>query len=137
MSPIGGEASRSAARRRSEIVTVVTPRGPVDVMHQEMRGLRKGSGWRTFWYARRAGKKDWAEATTPQEAIRRAILLPPKRRAAWLDQAVAEARSKLDAASVADRDTGEVSSDAAPAAGLAGRESEQPEASAAEGTVKA
>jgi hypothetical protein len=69
MSPIGREASRSAARQRLEIVTVVTPRGAVDVMHQEMRGLRKGSGWQTFWLARRAGQKDWVEATTPQEAI--------------------------------------------------------------------
>ena len=67
-------------------------------MHQEMRGLREGSGWRTFWYARRAGKQDWAEATTPQEAIRKATLLPPKKTAAWLHKAVAKARSKLDAA---------------------------------------
>jgi hypothetical protein len=48
----------SADRNRSPIVTVPTPRGRVDVMHQEMRGLRKGSGWRTFWLARRAGKQD-------------------------------------------------------------------------------
>lgn len=79
-------------------------------MHQDMRDLRKGSGWRTFWYARRTGKLDWAEATTPQEAIRKATLLPPKKMPAWLDQAVAEARSQLDAASVADQDAGEVPS---------------------------
>ena len=79
-------------------------------MHQEMRGLRKGSGWRTFWLARRAGKQDWVQADTPQAAIRKATLLPPKKAVGWLDQAVAEARSKLDAASVADQDTGEVQS---------------------------
>ena len=64
------------------------------------------AGWRTFWLARRAGKKDWAEATTPQEAIRKATSLPPKKRPAWLDQAVAEARRQLDAASVANPEGG-------------------------------
>jgi hypothetical protein len=100
----------SAARNRSPIVTVPTPHGRLEVMHQEMRGLRKRSGCRTFWYAGRTGKKDWPEATTPEEAIRKATLLPPKKMAAWLDQAVAEAQSKLAAASVADQDTGEVPS---------------------------
>jgi hypothetical protein len=102
-----------------------------------MRGLRKGSGWRTFWYARRAGKKDWAEATTPQEAIRKATLLPPKKSAAWLDRAVAQARSQLEATSVANpEDDGEDSGQAAPPVELAASESEQPEAGAGEGTRK-
>jgi hypothetical protein len=128
----------SADRNRSPIVMVPTPRGRVDVMHQEMRGLRKGSGWRTFWLAKRAGKKDWAEATTLQEAIRKATLLPPKKRAAWLDRAVGEARSQLEATGVANPgDEGEVSGQAAPPAELSASESEQPEAGAAEGTLKA
>lgn len=136
MSLSGGEASRSAARKRSEIVTVVTPRGPVDVMHQQMRGLRKGSGWRTFWCARRAGKKDWTEATTAQEAIRKATLLPPRKRASWLDRAVAEARSQLQATSDANpEDESEDSAQAVPPAELAASESEEPEAGAAEGTL--
>jgi hypothetical protein len=83
-------------RNRSPIVTVPTPRGRVDVMHQEMRGLRKGSGWRTFWLARRAGKQGWAQADTPPEAIRKATLLPPKKAVAWLDQAAADARKQLE-----------------------------------------
>src|SRR5437763_2051512 len=49
-------------------------------MHQEMRGLRKGSGWRTFWLAKRAGKQDWVQADTPHAAIRKATLLPRRRR---------------------------------------------------------
>jgi hypothetical protein len=70
----------------------------IDVVHQEMRGLRKGSGWRTFWLARRAGKRDWAQADTPIEAIRKATLLAPKKAAAWLDQAAADARKQLEEA---------------------------------------
>ena len=92
------EVPASAARKRTQIVTVLTPRGSVNVMRQEMRGLRKGSGWRIFWFARRAGKHDWAQATTPTEAIRKATLLPPKKAAAWLGQAAADATRQLDEA---------------------------------------
>ena len=104
------QCQEAPARNRSPIVTVPTPRGRVDVMHQEMRGLRKGSGWRTFWLARRAGKQDWVQADTPQEAIRKATLLPPKKGAAWLDQAAADARKQLEEADVAGSgaDSGEV-----------------------------
>jgi hypothetical protein len=86
------------ARRRSETVSVDTPRGRVDVMRQEMRGLRQGSGWRTFWFARRAGKQEWAQANTSKEAIRKATLLPPKKAVGWLERAVAEVRDQLDEA---------------------------------------
>ena len=48
-----------------------------------MRGLRRSSGWSLFWIARRAGRTDWSESTTPLEAIRRATLLPPKKPPAW------------------------------------------------------
>jgi hypothetical protein len=57
----------SADRNRSPIVNVTTPRGRIDAMHQEMRGLGSRSGWHKFWLARRTGTHDWAEATTPRE----------------------------------------------------------------------
>jgi hypothetical protein len=99
-----------ADHNRSPIVTVPTPRGQVDVMHQEMRGLRKGSGRRTFWLARRAGKQDWVQADTRYEAIRKATLLAPKKRAAWLHRAAADARKQLEEADFAGSgaDSGEV-----------------------------
>jgi hypothetical protein len=76
-------------------VTVGTPRGPVEVVRQEMRGLRRGSGWTWFWLARRAGHNDWHEASTPAEAIRRAILLPARKPPAWLREAGATAEQQL------------------------------------------
>ncbi len=57
-----------------------------------------------FWLARRSGTHDWAEATTPREAIRRAALLPAKKAPAWLDAAVADAEQQLAGASDADGD---------------------------------
>ena len=81
----------SSVRNRSAIVILSTPRGPVELARQEMRGLRRSSGWSLVWIARRAGKTDWSEATTPREAIRRATLLPPKKPPAWLTTAAADA----------------------------------------------
>jgi len=80
------------------------------VMHQEMRGLRKGTGWRTFWLARRAGKQDRAQADTPHAAIRKATLLAPKKQVAWLQQAAADAQKQLEEADLAGSgaDCGEV-----------------------------
>ena len=86
----------SADRNRSPIVSVTTPRGRIDVMHQEMRGLGSRSGWHKFWLARRTGTRDWVEATTPREAIRRAVLLPAKKTPGWLDAAVREAERQLE-----------------------------------------
>ena len=86
----------SSVRNRSTIVTVSTPRGPVEVACQEMRGLSRSSGWSLFWIARRAGRTDWSESTTPREAIRRATLLPPKKPPAWLIAAAAEAERQID-----------------------------------------
>jgi hypothetical protein len=88
-------ARGSAVRNRSESVTVGTPRGPVEVARQEMRALRRGTGWTWFWMARRAGNVDWQEATTPAEAIRRAILLPARKLPEWLRQAAASAEAQL------------------------------------------
>ncbi|HEY2438458.1 MAG TPA: hypothetical protein VGH93_14850 [Solirubrobacteraceae bacterium] len=85
----------SAVRNRSEPVTVPTPRGPVEVVRQEMRGQRRGTGWRWFWLARRAGTVDWHEASTLAEAIRRSILLPAGKPPVWLREAAATAEQQL------------------------------------------
>jgi hypothetical protein len=87
----------SAVRNRSETVTVVTPRGEVEVVRQEMRGRRRGSSWTWFWLARRRGIGGWSEASTAHEAIRRAMLLPPRKLPAWLNDASAEAERELTA----------------------------------------
>jgi hypothetical protein len=88
-------ARGSAVRNRSESVTVATPRGHVEVARQEVRGLRRNSGWTWFWMARRAGNVDWHEASTAAEAIRRAILLPARKPPEWLRQAAASAEAQL------------------------------------------
>jgi len=92
-------ARGSASRNRSESVTVETPRGAVEVARQEVRGLRRNTGWTWFWMARRGGNVDWHEASTPDEAIRRAILLPARKPPAWLREAAATAEQQLLAAS--------------------------------------
>lgn len=106
----------SAVRNRSEIVTVVTRRGHVEVARQEVRGLRRGSSWRWFWVAHRAGGSAWSEATTAREAIRRAMLLPPRKLPAWLHEAAAEAERQLMAAET-DNATGSAESSASAAVG--------------------
>ena len=88
-------ARGSAVRNRSEAVTVGTPRGPVEVVRQEVQGLRRNTGWTWFWMARRAGNVDWHEASTATEAIRRAILLPARKPPAWLREAGATAEQQL------------------------------------------
>jgi hypothetical protein len=60
-----------------------------------MRGLRRGSGWTWFWMAGRAGNVDWHEASTPAEAIRRAILLSARKPPGWLREAAATAEQQL------------------------------------------
>jgi hypothetical protein len=85
----------SAVRNRSEVATVPTPRGPVDVLRQEMRGLRQ-HGWTWFWLARRSGQTDWCQATTARDAIRKATLLPSRKPPAWLPEAARSAESQLD-----------------------------------------
>ena len=88
-------ARGSAVRNRSDPVTVGTPRGPVEVVRQEVRGLRRNSGWTWFWAARRARSVDWHEATTPAEAIRQAILLPARKPPEWLREAAATAEAQV------------------------------------------
>lgn len=92
----------SAIRDRPEIVTVVTPRGGVEVLHQEMRGLRRGTSWTWFWLARRKGSSGWNEASTAREAIRRAMLLPPRKLPGWLNEVAAAAGRELTAVETAD-----------------------------------
>jgi hypothetical protein len=87
--------SASAVRNRSEIVTVMTPRGPVDVVRQEVRGIRQAKSWAWFWIARRKGRSDWSEASTAREAIRMATLLPPRKPPSWLLEAALEAERKI------------------------------------------
>jgi hypothetical protein len=64
-------------------------------VRQQVRGLRRNSGWRWFWAARRAGRLDCQEASTPAEAIRRAILLPAGKLPAWLGEAAATAEQQV------------------------------------------
>jgi len=64
-------------------------------MRQEVRRLRRNSGWTWFWAARRAGKLDWQEASTATEAIRRAILLPAGKPPPWLREAAATAEQQV------------------------------------------
>lgn len=87
----------SSVRNRSETVTIVTPRGEVEVVHQEMRGQGRRSSWKWSWLAHRRGSGRWTEASTAREAIRRATLLPPGKLPAWLNEAAAEAERKITA----------------------------------------
>jgi hypothetical protein len=100
----------TAVRNRSETVTVATPRGPVEVARQQMRGLRQRSSWTTQWLARRKGRTDWAQADTPREAIRRATLLAPRKPPPWLAEAAADAGRLIDEQAVPDDDVVEGSS---------------------------
>jgi hypothetical protein len=88
-------AGVSAVRNRSQVVTVDTPRGFVEVARQEIRGLRQGSSWRWFWVARRKGRSDWSEAPTAREAIRRATLLSPHKPPAWLRDTASDAERQI------------------------------------------
>ena len=88
-------ARGGAVRNRSEIITVPTPRGPVEVVRQEMQGLNQRRSWTWFWLARRKGKTDWSEASTAVEAIRRATLVRPGKPPSWLDDVGAQAERAL------------------------------------------
>jgi hypothetical protein len=76
-------------------MTVQTPRGPVDLVRQRWRSQRAGSRWEWEWLARRAGQRDWKEASTAREAIRQATLLAPGKQPGWLTAAVAESERGL------------------------------------------
>lgn len=87
--------SGSAVRNRSPIATVTTPRGPVHVARQEMRGVQGRRGWQWFWVARRGASRDWAQATPAREAIRRAVLLAGGAAPGWLADAAASAEAQI------------------------------------------
>ena len=74
---------------------MTTPRGAVEVVRQQVRGLRRNTGWSWSWMARRAGSVEWHDAATAAEAIRRAILLPARKPPAWLHEAGATAEQQL------------------------------------------
>jgi hypothetical protein len=100
-------AASTAVRNRSATVTVQAPHDQVEVVRQEMRGLRQRSSWATFWLARRKGRNDWAQADTVREAIRRATLLTPRKPPQWLLEASADAERMIDDQAVPDHDPGE------------------------------
>ncbi len=104
----------SAVRNRSETVTVATPRGPVEVVRQQTRGLTRGTSWRWAWLARRRGSGGWSEASTAREAIRHAMLLPPRKVPAWLNEAAVEAERQMTAVEAEDADAPATESPTAP-----------------------
>jgi hypothetical protein len=86
-----------AVANRSDPVTVATARGPVEVVRQQWRSQRAGSGWQWEWLASRGEQRDWKQGTTAREAIRQATLLAPGKQPGWLTAAVAEAERGLSA----------------------------------------
>ncbi|MFZ0042572.1 MAG: hypothetical protein WAK93_14770, partial [Solirubrobacteraceae bacterium] len=84
----------------------------VEVVRQEVRGLRKGSGWEWEWVARRRGQQEWRHGTSAREAIRQARLVAAGQHPAWLAQAAARAEREL---SGAETSGGPASGDAADA----------------------
>jgi hypothetical protein len=84
-----------AVAKRSEPVMVATPRGSVEVIRQQWRSQRAGSRWEWEGVARRRGQRDWQQAASAREAIRRATLLAPGKQPGWLTDAVAEVEREL------------------------------------------
>ncbi len=84
-------AGRSVANR-SQTITIQTPRGPVEIERQRLalapREQRLAMG---VWLARRHGQRDWKQAPTAREAIRRATLTAPRQQPGWLLDAAAQA----------------------------------------------
>jgi len=88
-------AQNTAVRNRTDIITVSTPRGPVEVVRQEMQGLKQRRSWTWFWLARPKGKANWSEASTAVEAIRRATLVAPGKLPSWLNDVGRQAEHAL------------------------------------------
>jgi hypothetical protein len=84
-----------AVANRSDPFIVATPRGPVEVVRQQWRSQRVGSGWQWEWLARRRGQSDWRQAGTAREAIRQATLVSTGKQPGWLTAAVADAERGL------------------------------------------
>jgi hypothetical protein len=87
--------ARSSVAKRSDIVTVPTPRGPIEVARQQLRSYRPKSDWRWVWAARRKGQVDWRHGDSADEAIRQATLVRAGKRPAWLTEAAAAAERQV------------------------------------------
>ena len=85
----------SAVRNRSEIFTLLTPRGPVQVAHQQWRSHRAKSRWEEVWVARRRGQLDWRQSPSAREAIGQALLLAAGKHPAWLLEVAERAQREL------------------------------------------
>jgi hypothetical protein len=72
-----------------------TPRGPVQVARQQMRGLRGERGWKWFWLHAAPPAATGRTPATAREAIRRATLLPTSAAPRWLAEAAASAQAQL------------------------------------------
>ena len=82
---------------RSEILTVTTPRGAVEIARQRWRSQRPNSPWEWVWIARRRGQVDWRHGASAREAIRQATLMAPGKQPGWLVEAATTAERELEA----------------------------------------
>lgn len=81
--------------KRSELVTVQTPRGAVEIARQQWRSQRAKATWEWVWVARRRGQADWRRGANALEAIRQATLMRPGKQPAWLLEAAQKAEQEL------------------------------------------
>jgi hypothetical protein len=92
----GGVMSGRSVANRSETISVPTPRGQVEVAHQQWRAQRPRRPWNWEWLARRVGQHNWRQGSTAREAIRRAVLLAPGKQPKWLLDASDRASAELE-----------------------------------------
>jgi hypothetical protein len=85
----------SGVKNRSEILTLLTPRGLVQVAHQQWRSHRAKSRWEEVWVARRRGQLDWRQSPSAREAIGQALLLAAGKHPAWLLEVADRAQREL------------------------------------------
>jgi hypothetical protein len=81
----------------SRILTVLTPRGEVEVARREWPSERPASEWEWVWVARRAGEMDWRRGASAREAIGLAIELEAGAWPAWLAEATRKVERDLSA----------------------------------------
>src|SRR5256885_248293 len=90
---------QDAVRSPSELTIIATSRGPVQILRQKMRGLRRGSVGTGFWVARGKGRVGGSRGPPRQEAIRRSALLPSSKPPGWLTKAASDVERQLQPAS--------------------------------------
>jgi hypothetical protein len=95
LAEVGVVMAGSAVRNRSEILTLATARGPVQIARQQWRFQRRNSRWEWVWVARRRGQVDWRQAPDAREAIRQATLLAAGRHPTWLSETAEWAEREL------------------------------------------